>query len=257
MLNSILPFTPEVAEEVGGYCLKHTNDVPQMMREVWDYTAKSFKDADKMSSPIQGSWMIFLAQDRKPRRILEIGTYSGYSALAWYEGTKATQAEIITLELSPEMIAAARSVFDKYNVNDRVTLIEGPAAESLKMLTGTFDLIFVDANKDGYEGYINTILNQNLLSQDGVIMCDNVFARGMTISTSSNPTLSDSVRPYWTACGKALRQFNNAVIEDPRVDVVMLPVFDGVSFIKLKDQQMEQVVNGHEATYSNRTNLVT
>lgn len=79
----------------------------------------------------------------------------------------------------------------------------------------------------------------------------------MTISTSSNPTLSDSVRPYWTACGKALRQFNNAVIEDPRVDVVMLPVFDGVSFIKLKDQQMEQVVNGHEATYSNRTNLVT
>ncbi|OJD18668.1 hypothetical protein AJ78_01364 [Emergomyces pasteurianus Ep9510] len=130
MLNSILPFTPEVAEEVSEYCLKHTNAAPQTMNEVWDYTAKSFKDADKMSSPIQGSWMIFLAQDRKPKRILEIGTYSGYSALAWYEGTKATQAEIITLELSPEMIAAARSVFDKYNVNDRITLIEGPAAES-------------------------------------------------------------------------------------------------------------------------------
>ncbi|OJD20861.1 hypothetical protein ACJ73_07801 [Blastomyces percursus] len=248
MLNSILPFTPEVAEEVSDYCLKHTNGVPRMMEEVWEYTAKSFKDADKMSSPIQGSWMIFLAQDRKPRRILEIGTYSGYSALAWYEGTKATQAEIITLELSPEMIAAARSVFDKYNVNDRVTLIEGPADESLKTLEGTFDLIFVDANKDGYEGYVNTILARNLLSKNGLIMCDNVFARGMTISTASNPTLPDSVRPYWTACGKALRQFNNAVIEDPRVDVVMLPVFDGVSLIKLKDRKVE---NGQGGTHSN------
>ncbi|KAL2367739.1 hypothetical protein RJZ57_007894 [Blastomyces gilchristii] len=231
MLNSILPFSPEVAKEVSEYCLKHTNGVPQMMEEVWSYTAKSFKDADKMSSPIQGSWMIFLAQDRKPRRILEIGTYSGYSALAWYEGTKATQAEIITLELSPEMIAAARGIFDK-----------------LKTLEGTFDLIFVDANKDGYEGYVNTILERNLLSKNGLIMCDNVFARGMTISPEFNPTLPDSVRPYWTACGKALRQFNNAVIEDPRVDVVMLPVFDGVSFIKLKDQQME---NGQGVTNSN------
>ncbi|EEQ85214.2 uncharacterized protein BDCG_08483 [Blastomyces dermatitidis ER-3] len=248
MLNSILPFSPEVAKEVSEYCLKYTNGVPQMMEEVWSYTAKSFKDADKMSSPIQGSWMIFLAQDRKPRRILEIGTYSGYSALAWYEGTKATQAEIITLELSPEMIAAARGIFDKYNVNDRVTLIEGPADESLKTLEGTFDLIFVDANKDGYEGYVNTILERNLLSKNGLIMCDNVFARGMTISPEFNPTLPDSVRPYWTACGKALRQFNNAVIEDPRVDVVMLPVFDGVSFIKLKDQQME---NGQGVTNSN------
>ncbi|OJD09384.1 hypothetical protein AJ78_09072 [Emergomyces pasteurianus Ep9510] len=77
-------------------------------------------------------------------------------------------------------------------------------------------------------------------------MCDNVFARGMTISTSSNPTLSESVRPYWTACGKALRQFNNAVIEDPRVDVVMLPVFDGVSLIKLKHQ-----TTGTQDTQSN------
>ncbi|EDN03975.1 conserved hypothetical protein [Histoplasma mississippiense (nom. inval.)] len=201
-----------------------------MMEEVWDHTAKSFKDADKMSSPIQ-------LKIRKPQRgqepkhsahLLEIGTYSGYSALAWYEGTKAIQAEIITLELSPEMIAAARSVFDKHNVNDRVTLIEGPAAESLKTLEGTFDLIFVDANKDGYESYVNTILDRNLLSQNGLIMCDNVFARGMTISTASNPTLPDSVRPYWTECGRALRHFNNAVIEDPRVDVVMLPVFDGL-----------------------------
>ncbi|EEH46741.2 uncharacterized protein PADG_02839 [Paracoccidioides brasiliensis Pb18] len=256
MLNSILPFTPEAAEKVSGYCIEHTNGVPKMMEEVWEYTAKSFKEADKMSSPLQGSWMIFLAQDRKAKRILDIGTFSGYSALAWYEGTRETHAEIITLEVSPEMIAVARGVFDKYNVNDRITLIEGPAAESLEKLTGSFDLIFVDANKDGYEGYVNTILDRNLLSQDGLIMCDNVFARGMTISTSSNPILAGSSRSYWTECGKALRQFNAAVNQDPRIDVVMLPVFDGVSLIKLKNQTAEPEANGRNTTASNGTNPI-
>ena len=117
--------------------------------------------------------MIFTAQDRKAKRILEVGCYSGYSALAWYEGTKNTQAEIVTLELSPLMIDASRSAFDKYEVNDRVKLIEGPANESIEKLTGTFDIIFVDANKDGYEGYVKQILDKGLLSPDGIILCDN------------------------------------------------------------------------------------
>ena len=117
--------------------------------------------------------MIFTAQDRKPKRILEIGCYSGYSALAWYEGTKDTKAEIITLELSQVMIDASRATFEKYNVNDRIKLIQGPADESIEKLTGVFDIVFVDANKDGYEGYVKQILDKKLLSADGIILCDN------------------------------------------------------------------------------------
>ncbi|KAL8982147.1 MAG: hypothetical protein Q9205_003257 [Flavoplaca limonia] len=223
-----------MAAEVTDYCSKHTNGIPSSMQDVWQWTVKSFKDADKMSSPLQGAWMIFLAEDRQAKRILEIGSYSGYSALAWYEGTKRTKADIILLELSPEMIAATRRTLDTYNLNDRVTLIEGPAQESIATLTGTFDIVFVDANKDGYLGYVKAILDQNLLAPNGVIVCDNVFARGMTISTSANPDLDNSVRPYWTECGKALQKFNEYVVNDPRVDVTMLPVFDGVSMIKWK-----------------------
>ncbi|KAI9835616.1 MAG: hypothetical protein M1837_003705, partial [Sclerophora amabilis] len=187
-----------------------------------------------MSSQLQGAWMIFLAEDRRAERILEIGSYSGYSALAWYEGTKMTQAEIITLELNPEMIATSRNTFNKYNVNDRVRLIEGLAGDSLKYLSGTFDIIFVDANKDGYEEYVKTILDNKLLSPNGIILCDNVFARGLTIGKDTNPHLDDAVRPYWTECGKALDHFNKYVASDPRVDVTMLPLFDGVSQIKWK-----------------------
>ena len=114
--------------------------------------------------------------------------------MAWYEGTRATEAEIITLELSPRMIAATRRTLDLYNMYDRVTLMEGPAQESyvdpgylylshgsivlisskrIQKLTGTFDIIFVDANKDGYLGYVRAILDRKLLSPNGIIMCDN------------------------------------------------------------------------------------
>jgi predicted O-methyltransferase YrrM len=84
-----------------------------------------------------------------------------------------TQAEIITLELDPMMIAASRRTFDRYNLNDRVKLIEGSAQDSLKTISGTFDIIFVDANKDGYEDYVKQILKRKLLAPSGIIMCDN------------------------------------------------------------------------------------
>ncbi|MCJ1344982.1 hypothetical protein MMC31_003187 [Peltigera leucophlebia] len=234
MLSSVLPFTPEMAAKVTEYCTSHSNDVSNNMKEVWDWTCDQFEDADKMSSPLQGATMKFLAEHHQAKRVLEIGCYTGYSALAWYEATEATKAEIITLELDPKMITASRRTFDKYKLNDRVKLIEGPAQVSIEKLTGEFDIIFVDANKEGYEGYVKQILDKKLLAPKGFIMCDNVFARGMTISTDANPELPANVRPYWTECGKALRRFNTFCRSDPRIDSVMLPVYDGVTLIKWK-----------------------
>ena len=105
--------------------------------------------------------------------VLEIGCYTGYSAMAWHESTAALETEIITLELDPKMIAASRRTFDKYRLNDRIRLIEGPAGESILSLTGQFDLVFVDANKDGYQDYVQKILDRKLLSPNGLILCDN------------------------------------------------------------------------------------
>ena len=187
--------------------------------------------------------------------------------MAWYESTVSTQAEIITLELDPKMIAASRRTFDKYKLNDRVTLIEGPAQDSIEKLSGTFDIVFVDANKEGYEGYLKTILDKKLLAAGGLIMCDNgkhsvravrpdsgcdqavlifpaVFARGMTISPDINPTLSEKVRPYWTANGIALRKFNEFCKNDSRIDTILLPVFDGVTLIKWKTAIADGLRNG-------------
>ncbi|KAI3319857.1 O-methyltransferase [Xylariaceae sp. AK1471] len=236
MLTSVLSFTPEMAEKVTEYCTESSTDVSNHMNELWDWTVEQFEDADKMSSPLQGSTMKFLAGLLKPKRILEIGCYTGYSTLAWYESTKQVNAEIITLELDPMMIAASRRTFDRYGLNDRVTMIEGDALQSLKELTGFFDLIFVDANKDGYEAYVKCILDQKLLAPAGLIMADNIFARGMTIATDSNPLLPEKVRPYWMANGKALRDFNAFCKHDSRIDTVLLPVYDGLTLIKWKTE---------------------
>ena len=119
--------------------------------------------------------------------VLEIGAFSGYSALAWYESTEATKAEIITLELDKDMIAATRYTLDKYNLNDRVKMMEGYASESIDKLSGEFDLVFVDANKDGYEGYCKQILDKKMLSPKGLIMCDNSEFTPLCFRSGSNP----------------------------------------------------------------------
>ncbi|KAK0630430.1 S-adenosyl-L-methionine-dependent methyltransferase [Bombardia bombarda] len=235
MLGSVLPFSEPVADRVSAYCEERSTPISDTLADHWEWTRTHFLDADKMSSKLQGSWMIYTAKDRKPKRVLEIGCYSGYSALAWYEGTKDTQAEIISLELSPKMIEASRAAFKKFGVEDRVKLIEGYADDSLLKLEGEFDLIFVDANKDGYAGYVKTILDRKLLSKGGIILCDNVFARGLTIGPDCAPWVNDHARAYWLGCGKALDEFNTELVKDPRVDVLILPVFDGVTQIRWRD----------------------
>ncbi|KAF4547718.1 O-methyltransferase-like protein [Elsinoe fawcettii] len=243
MLSSVLPFDEDVAVRVSDYCEQNSTPIPKILLEHWEYTRDHFSDADKMSSKLQGSWMIFTAKDRKPKRVLEIGCYSGYSAVAWYEGTKDTQAEIITLELNKKMIAASKAAFSKLGVGDRIKLIEGPAQESLEKLDGNFDLIFVDANKDGYAGYVRTILDRKLLSPNGIILCDNVFARGLSVGKDCAPWLNDHVRKYWQDCGDALNEFNTRITEDPRVDVLISPVFDGVTHIRWKDERFLDMPN--------------
>ncbi|KAI6331522.1 hypothetical protein MCOR30_004723 [Pyricularia oryzae] len=234
MLTSVLPFTPEEAAAVTDYCTNHSDDISDNMKELWDWTVQNFASADKMSSPLQGATFKFIADWVQPKRVLEIGCFTGFSAMAWYEATVGTRADITTLELDADMIRASRRTIDHFGLGDRVRLLEGPAAESIETLTDQFDLVFVDANKDGYEGYVKQILDRGLLSTRGLILCDNVFARGMTIVPESNPELQGSQRTYWTENGKALDGFCKFCKADPRIDVILLPVYDGLTLIKLK-----------------------
>ncbi|KAH8883270.1 O-methyltransferase [Thozetella sp. PMI_491] len=234
MKTSVLSFTPEQAAKATQYCENYTDGISESMQEVWEWTSSQFEDADKMSSPLQGATNKFLAEILQPKRILEIGSYSGFSVVAWHEATTKTQAEIITLEIEPRMINATNRNIDKYGLRDRVTLIEGPAQDTLKTLSGVFDIVFVDADKEGYEGYVKEILDRKLLSQNGIIICDNVFSRGLAIDTNAGPHLKQELVPYWIECGKAMKKLNEFCRNDPRIDSLVLPLYDGMSILKWK-----------------------
>ena len=146
------------------------------------------------------------------------------------------------------MIAIALSTFEKFQVTNRVKLIEGPAADTLNHLRGQFDIIFIDADKRGYKTYFDRILENGLLSKDGIILTDNsappilplgvallmiVLSRGLVVdNTESNPYQADDWR---RRNGEAMKEFNDHVAKDPRVEVVVLPLFDGLGLIRLKD----------------------
>jgi caffeoyl-CoA O-methyltransferase len=150
------------------------------------------------------------------RRALEVGTFTGFSALMMAAALP-DDGEVVTLELSAEHAAFARSFFERSEHGHKVRLVEGPAPESLKGLAGPFDLVFIDANKTGYVDYYEAALP--LLSERGVIAVDNVLWSGEVL----DPKDDDA---------RAIVAFNEHVAQDERVTQVMLTVRDGILLIR-------------------------
>lgn len=239
MLESVLPFSPELAERVSDYCEKHSEELPEVLNKHWEWTINSCLDAEMMSSKLQGQWMIWTSQFLAPKRVLEVGTFTGFSALAWYEGTRATNAEIVTLDNRSDVLAATAKMFKEVGVDERIKVVEGPAAKTLEKVEGEFDLIFLDADKHNYQLYMDLILSRRLLSRRGVVFVDNVFARGFTLGSEFNTYLEKMRRPFWEASGESLRKVNDSYLEDPRIDTLILPLFDGVTQVKWKAGYLE------------------
>jgi len=144
--------------------------------------------------------------------------------------------QIITLDLPGVSSDFARAAFEKYKspAHPPITLIEGFAIETLPTLVGKqFDLIFIDADKPGYRNYLDIILNLNLLVPGGVILADNILRRGLVADSSDqNPVTQEG--PAVIAQAKTLDEFNKKVEKDVRLENIILPVFDGINFVRLK-----------------------
>ncbi|KAL8822077.1 MAG: hypothetical protein Q9191_007181 [Dirinaria sp. TL-2023a] len=243
MLGSVLPFSPELADRVSAYCEKHSED------DVVE-TTRAVDDLDEPNAGTQASLIVGLARlmiEVEEPPVLEVGTFTGFSALAWYEGTRATQAEIITLDVRGEVLAFTRSKFQEMGVDDRIQILEGPAAASLANgdptrggVVGQFDLVFLDADKHNYQNYLDTILDRQLLSPKGIILVDNVFARGLTMGPEFNPFMEGFRRPFWEKSAETLRELNKSFLNDERIDCVLLPMFDGITQIKWRAAWLEK-----------------
>lgn len=178
-------------------------------------------EQEMLSGHVEGQLLKFLVHITRARRVLDIGMFTGYSALAMAEAVPA-DGKVVACEVDPFAADIARQGFAESVAGARIIVEIGPALDTLQRLTGRFDLVFIDADKAGYLEYFHQIVDSDLLAPNAVIVVDNTLLQGEPYA----PSMTRSVN------GQAIADFNWIVADDPRVEQVMLPLRDGVTLIR-------------------------
>ncbi|HXQ76060.1 MAG TPA: class I SAM-dependent methyltransferase [Acidimicrobiales bacterium] len=200
------------------YAEDHTTPPPPHLVAVDRETRQELDFPGMMVGTLEGRFLEMLVFALRPRRVLEIGTFSGYSSLAM-AAALAPGGLITTCELSPVHAEAARRHIAASPYADRIEVIEGPAIDTVRSLPGPFDFVFIDADKGSYLAYYEAVLPK--LASGGLIAADNTLWSGNVVN--------DGDRSPDT---QAIRAFNDAVAADGRVVCVQLTVRDGVTLIR-------------------------
>ncbi|MDO9381102.1 MAG: class I SAM-dependent methyltransferase [Nocardioidaceae bacterium] len=180
-------------------------------------------EAEMLSGHVEGQFLSFLVRATRARRVLEVGMFTGYSALAMAEALP-EDGHLVACEVDQRAAAIAREAFDASPAGASIEVLVGPASESLRALSivgEQFDLVFVDADKAGYADYLDALLDRDLLAEGAVVCVDNTLLQGEPWA---------SVSP--TTNGAAIAAFNARVAADDRLEQVLLPLRDGVTLIR-------------------------
>lgn len=209
-----------VPEAVEAYAAAHTTAPAPFLQALAVQTRAQLASPQMLTGEIEGRFLEFLVFLAQPRLVLEIGTYSGYSALSMARALPAG-GRIVSCELDPERVAFASRHIAEAGFGEVIEIRQGPALASIASLDGPFDLVFVDADKEGYLDYYEAVLPK--LSARGLIVIDNVLWSGRVAAPPSDDD---------TPATRALRAFNDHVVADERVVSVMLSVRDGVTLVR-------------------------
>jgi caffeoyl-CoA O-methyltransferase len=211
-----------VPEDIERYAEEHTTPVEDRMGALAEETRSTLRAPAMLSGAVEGRLLETLVFAAGARRVLEFGTYSGYSALSMARALP-PDGRIFTLEVDPEHAAFAQRHIDASPYADRIEVLLGPALESVERLDGPFDLAFIDADKENYRHYYEAALGK--LSPRGLIVVDNTLWSGAVLDPEADGRESTL----------ALAEFNDMVVRDERVICVMLTVRDGVTLIRRRD----------------------
>jgi caffeoyl-CoA O-methyltransferase len=206
-----------VPEALERYAEEHTTSPPPFLAELAKET-RALPSSGMLTGTVEGRLLELLVRCTGARRVLEIGTFTGYSALSMAAGLP-PGGRIVTCEHDPDRAAVARRYIEASPYADLIELRLGPALETIGRLSGPFDLVFIDADKENYTNYFEAALR--LLADDGLIVADNTLWDGRVIDEGD---ASDST--------EAIRAFNDHVRNDPRVVCTLLTVRDGVTLIR-------------------------
>jgi caffeoyl-CoA O-methyltransferase len=222
MTSSAVPITPELHE----YLLAHSTQPDPISGELIERTNAMGEVARMQIAPEQGLLLTMLVQSLGARAAVEIGTFTGYSSLAIARGL-APGGTLVCCDISEEWTAHARWAWAQAGVADRIDLRIAPALDTLRELPQTehLDFAFVDADKAGYPAYFAELITR--MRPGGLIAIDNVFQLGDVVASRREKAAADGHTD--TA---AIHAFNEQLAADPRVDVVMLPIADGLTLAR-------------------------
>jgi caffeoyl-CoA O-methyltransferase len=210
-----------LSDELQAYVVEHTTEQDELLADLARETQSTFAQRFGMQiAPEQGRFMTLLTQLLGARFAVEVGTFTGYSSICIARGL-ADGGSLLCCDVSEEWTSVARRYWERAGLADRVELRIAPALETLRSLPQEphVDIAFIDADKTGYSGYWEELVPR--MRSGGVILCDNVLQDGNVVDSSA--TDESTV---------AIRAFNDHVVKDPRVEVVLLPIADGLTMAR-------------------------
>lgn len=209
-------------QELADYVAAHSAPEPDYLQELNRETWSKVLMPRMLSGHVQGRFLAMLSRMIRPHRILEIGTYTGYSALCLAEGL-ASGGRLDTIDINDELGPMVRRYVDVAGFSDRIRLHTGHALDIIPTLEGRFDLVFIDADKKNYLNYYQLVRER--MQAGGWILADNVLWSGKIVQPLEN----------MDADTRALAEFNEAVHADPKADHFLAPVRDGIMVIRMRD----------------------
>jgi caffeoyl-CoA O-methyltransferase len=207
--------------ELEQYILEHSGSPDQLLAKLERETSLKVLNPRMLSGQLQGSILAMLSKMIKPFSILEIGTYTGYSAICLAKGLQ-PGGRLITIEINDELETIAGKYFKQAGLSEIIEQRFGPALEILPLLSGPFDLVFLDADKKEYSKYYQLVFEK--IVAGGWIIADNTLWDGKVTSPSAVNDLQT----------RGILEFNRLVANDQRVEKIILPIRDGISIIRKK-----------------------
>lgn len=210
------PAVPITDPKIDQYSEEHTTPESKDIQNLIISSDKELEYIDMLSGRVVGQLLKMLIKISRAKRILEIGTFTGYSAIMMAEALP-NNGEVVTLEMNLRYQKLAQKHFDESKVGSKIKMIKGNAQQTILDLEGEFDLVYLDGDKLRYQFYFEEVLPK--LKSGGLIIADNVLWDGTVLNPEDDKA-------------KAIADFNKKVAEDNRVEQVLLPVRDGVNVIR-------------------------
>ena len=210
-------FLPEKIDE---YVVNNSQIEPQILQELTKETWQRVLNPRMLSGAFQGRILSMISKIINPKDILEIGTYTGYSAICIAEGIS-NEATIDTIDKNEELEDIQNRYFKKSGFRDQIKQHIGNALEIIPTLDKKFDLVFIDADKSNYCNYFNLVIGK--MKKGGIILSDNVLWSGKVVEKLDKKDIDT----------KALLEYNRLLNSDPRVETILLPIRDGLSISRV------------------------